>query len=35
MSEVEVERFDLSRFTFTVEVTDKKFWLVVKRKLDA
>jgi len=34
LTEVEVDRFDLTKFSFTVEVVDKKFWLVVRRKLE-
>ena len=37
MGEVEVDRFDLSRFSFTVEYISegKKWFLVIKRKLNA
>jgi len=35
MDEVEVERFDLSKFSFTIDVVDKKYFLVVKRKKNA
>ena len=37
MSEVEVDRFDLTKFSFTVEYIPegKKWFLVVKRKLNA
>jgi len=35
VSEVEVERFDLSKFTVTVEYVKGKYYLVVRRKLQA
>jgi len=35
MGEVEVERFDLTKFSFTIEVVNKKFFLVVRRKPNA
>jgi len=35
MQEIEVDRFDLTAFSFTIEVVDKKFFLVVRKKLNA
>jgi len=35
MGEVEVERFDLTKFSFTIEVVDNKIFLVVRRKVNA
>lgn len=33
LDEVEVDRFDLSAFSFTVEQIDNKYFLVVKKKV--
>jgi hypothetical protein len=35
MNEIEVDRFDLSKFSFTIDVVDKKIFLVVRRKVNA
>jgi len=35
MGEVEVDRFDLTRYSFTIDIVDKKFFLVVRRKVNA